>query len=161
TLTPYPNRSPVAMSRDGQVMTGLDPTPGVGAVRWTVSDPTPVRLSLDPSHVAVPHAIDADGGVIAGEYQGLPGTRGMRSTLAGGAETFAPPLPYISAAAWAVTDDGSFLAGGLENSGGSAPFRRGPGGQVQVLPLLAGHSYGHVAGISGDGGTIVGTSGSV
>jgi uncharacterized membrane protein len=159
-LTPYANVSPVEMSRDGQVMSGMSPLPGVGAVRWTVSDPTPVPLSVDPSHVAVPHAIDADGDVIGGEYQGLPSTRGMRWTLGGGLELFASPSPFTSASAWAVTGDGSIMAGKLGGFGGSAPFPPGPVGQVEVLPLLAGHTFTHVSGISGDGHTIVGTSGS-
>lgn len=156
TTTLYPHALPVAMSRDGLVMTGLDQFGGT-AVRWTTADPTPVALAL--GSMSIPGAIDADGGVIVGQALSGQTVQLMRWSMAGGAEFFPPPSPYVVATGTAVTADGSVVCGQVEFAGGtiSTAFRRGPSGMYEVLPVLGGNSRATVSGVTDDGATIVGT----
>ncbi len=151
TTTFYSHLRAGTMSRDGLVMTGVDPN-GSTAVRWTTTDPTPVALS--PGSVTQPNAIDADGGVIVGVGANPPPTiQGFRWTQGAGISYIAAPPPYIAAAATAVTADGSIVCGSV-----GPAFRLGPSGTMEFLPSLPGDSSGEVRAITDDGTTIVGVS---
>ncbi|MFN0133994.1 MAG: hypothetical protein ACKVW3_15875 [Phycisphaerales bacterium] len=158
TTTFYPGVIAQAISRDGLVMTG-QVQPGFHAVRWTVSEPTPVRLSLSTTTQIVASAINADGSVIVGDQNGASGNFGMRWTAAGGVVPFGPGSPYSFAMATDVSPDGSIVIGNGSNATGAAGFRRDASGTIEVLPHIPGQVYAGVRGMSADGQTLIGASG--
>ncbi len=127
-------------------------TPGF----WTVGWPPGGTSSIT-------NALSQDGSIAAGVSsippQSAPGLVWTRAT---GRYDFGlePGMPLVSGA-WAISSDGNVLAGRMQSTPGYSnyrAYRRVGNGPLQDLGVLPGEVQARANGISGDGGTVVGSS---
>lgn len=135
------------------------------AVRW-VGD-TPQDLGTLPSYTgAIANAVSDDGNTVTGFSNNNSygqGRMAMRWTLGGGMQSLNPGSGWQETQGVAISGDGSVIAGygTAIGVGYYVPFVWTAGGGVQMLTGLPPSSYYATQlfpnGISGDGGTVVGT----
>ena len=151
------------VSADGAVVTGWsDSASGVRAIRWTSAGGMQSLGLLASANRSQGFGLSADGGVIVGLAVFPVGpSRGFRWTAAGGMQDIGdlPGETGQDSACNAVSDDGATIVGGVISTAGPRAFRWF-NGSMQSLGVLPGGTSSTAFGISGDGATIVGRSGS-
>jgi probable HAF family extracellular repeat protein len=147
-----------AISADGRAVTGessLDGRAARQAMRWS-REAGMVGLDEAPRHSSGT-ALNADGGVVVGWFQGTSGrSSGFRWTAKEGVVDLGRLPTSLDAVALDVSDDGSVVVG----ASGWRAFRWTPGTGMVDMGQIPGESGLHEAsGVSADGSVIVGTSG--
>lgn len=133
----------------------------MGLVRGAAAQPRIVDLGIpEGGDSPSARAISDDGQVVVGYYSARVGPyhRAYRWTTETGMVRLTDTTDYWTEA-YGVSADGSAVAGKAGNSGDSRAFRWTAGGGVQNLGNLYGNRNSEARGISGDGLSVVGLSG--
>lgn len=152
------------VSGDGNVVTGVAPTTvGTGTplrpFRWVypIGPMTPITMAIG-NLGGQGNAINHDGSVVVGGGNSMA----FRWTQSGGVVYFAPLSGGSIATAWGVSADGNTLAGQSNSPQGNRAVRWNSVGVITNLGVLPGalsNASSVALGISPDGLTIVGASG--